>query len=161
MIPLDRRAFLRATLVGAGSVAFGGSLWRGLAAATATPGLGPYGPLLAPNRNGIALPSGFRSRVVARSGHRVAATSYVWHPAPDGGACFRYGTGWIYVSNSEVAGTGGASAIRFSSTGAITRAYRILSNTNRNCAGGPTPWGRWLSCEESYRGRVFETDPTG
>jgi uncharacterized protein len=40
-------------------------------------------------------------------------------------------------------------------------AYRILSNTNLNCAGGPTPWGTWLSCEEIDFGFVYECDPTG
>ena len=27
-----------------------------------------------------------------------------------------------------------------------------LAGTIRNCAGGPTPWGSWLSCEETYHG---------
>jgi hypothetical protein len=31
--------------------------------------------------------------VVARSGQQVAG--YTWHPAPDGGAVFADGTGWI------------------------------------------------------------------
>ncbi|MBT8136029.1 MAG: PhoX family protein [Gammaproteobacteria bacterium] len=27
--------------------------------------------------------------------------------------------------------------------------YLVLTGTAGNCAGGPTPWGSWLSCEES------------
>jgi len=92
----------------------------------------------------------------------VEGTGYAWHDAPDGGACFAaLDGGWIYVSNSEIYATGGASALRFRADGDIDSAYRILSNTNRNCAGGATPWGTWLSCEEVGRGFVYETDPTG
>ena len=63
------------------------------------------------------LPAGFTSRIVARSGQPVAG--YAWHSAPDGGACFADGTGWIYVSNSEINPGGGASALRFSGVPAI------------------------------------------
>ncbi|MFH8927463.1 alkaline phosphatase PhoX [Streptomyces pristinaespiralis] len=159
---MERRSFLRGAVVGTSAAAFGFTLWQGAAsAAPAQPGPGPYGALGPADANGIQLPAGFTSRVVARSGQRVGSTSYTWHNAPDGGACYSDGTGWIYVSNSEINPSGGASAVRFSSTGAITGAYRILSNTRQNCAGGKTPWNTWLSCEEVSLGYVYETDPYG
>ena len=40
----------------------------------------------------------------------MPGTAYGWHWAPDGGACFADGAGWIYVSNSEIPVVGGASA---------------------------------------------------
>ncbi|WP_405605544.1 PhoX family protein [Streptomyces sp. NBC_01410] len=159
---MERRNFLRGAVIGTSAAAFGGTLMRGAAyAAPAQPGPGPYGALRTADANGIQLPSGFSSRVIARSGQRVGSTSYTWHNAPDGGACFADGSGWIYVSNSEINPSGGASAVKFSSAGAITGAYRILSNTRQNCAGGKTPWNTWLSCEEVSLGYVYETDPYG
>src|ERR1700754_199345 len=100
---MERRTFLRTSLVGAGAVALSGSLWQGGAlAAPAQNAPSPYGALGAADANGIQLPAGFTSRVIARSGQTVPGTSYRWHGAPDGGACFADGSGWIYASNSEM-----------------------------------------------------------
>ncbi|MGW0732763.1 alkaline phosphatase PhoX [Streptomyces sp. NPDC002851] len=159
---MDRRTLLRSAVVGAGSVAFGFTMTRESLAYPAKTGPSPYGALQSADANGIMLPAGFSSRVIARSTQKVPGTSHTWHSAPDGGACFADGTGWIYVSNAELgSGAGGVSAVRFDSNANITGAYPILSGATRNCAGGDTPWNTWLSCEETTRGYVYETDPWG
>lgn len=107
----------------------------------------------------VAVSQGFSCRVVARSGHPIGGTR--WHPAPDGGACFADGEGWIYVSNSDVPLAGGASAIRFGPDGEVKDAYRILDGTSLNHCGVVTPWNSWLSCEDIFLGRVYEADPHG
>jgi Predicted phosphatase len=137
-----------------------GPLWRAaLTAARAHARNGRYGPLRAPDENGIAVPEGFTVRVLARSGYKSAGM--VWHAAPDGGACFPDGDEWIYVSNSQAPLLGGVSAIRFGAGGETRGAYRILSGTSLNGAGCATPWHTWLSGESMPGGRVFECDPYG
>ena len=86
--------------------------------AEVTAGRGPYGPLGPPDENGIQLPRGFRSRLIAQSREPVPGTDFLWHVFPDGGATFplRDG-GWVYVSNCEFVVGGGASAIRFTPAG--------------------------------------------
>jgi hypothetical protein len=109
---MERRTFLRSAIAGAGALAFSGATWDTALAAPAQPGTSPYGALGAADASGVQLPAGFTSRIVARSGQAVSGTSYTWHGAPDGGACFANGSGWIYVSNSELgSSTGGASRL--------------------------------------------------
>ena len=53
-------------------------------------------------------------------------------------------------------------------TNEVVKEYLSLSGTMTNCAGGPSPWNTWLTCEENTsknkkegvsHGYVFEVDP--
>lgn len=172
---IKRRQFLNRAIQTAGLSVMGSTLLPLSIGAHTQQGL-PFfrdlsnlGPLLPANELGLRLPQGFSARVIAETGQSVKCdvgehqdTGFYWHMFPDGGATFETDDGgWIYVSNSEIRYLGGVNAIRFDAEGRIVDAYSILKRTNRNCAGGPTPWKTWLSCEEVSGGYVFECDPWG
>ncbi len=135
-----------------------------------------YGPLRPDPAGLLDLPEGFRYRAfsTARTGseddrrftQRLSNDELV--PARhDGMAAFAGPDGrTVLVRNHELEphhrpvvdpagrrrydrlGTGGTTTLWVDRERNLTRSFPSLSGTFRNCAGGPTPWGSWLSAEE-------------
>jgi secreted PhoX family phosphatase len=59
----------------------------------------------------------------------------------------------------DLAAAGGTTTLVFDSRrGELVEAWDSVSGTLRNCAGGPTPWDSWMTCEETTE---FTTVPHG
>jgi hypothetical protein len=138
-------------------------------------GAGGYGPLFPSDDVGgiISIPADFHAALLSTAGEAMIGGTVP--KAFDGMAAFAAGAGLVrLVRNHELrdppslgtrpfganpydsVGPGGTTTleVRVEPDGRaqLVRQFAGLTGTIVNCAGGTTPWGSWITCEETVEG---------
>jgi hypothetical protein len=175
--PFSRRKLLRdaVALASAGAAGIGPAI--AAAARENAARVKGYGRLLPDPGRRLNLPPGFRYRIISRAGQPMSDGLRV-PGLPDGMHAFGDPSGTtrvlrnheLHPGSPETAyahlaggpppavrrhmydvavGRGAVTTLVFDTrTQELRREFLSLAGTLRNCAGGATPWGSWISCEE-------------
>jgi secreted PhoX family phosphatase len=129
----------------------------------------------------LSLPKGFEYNVIGKRGS-IMSDGRPTPAAHDGMATFKVKNELRIVRNHEVsnsskprenagigsrlhydemAGGGTVTLVIDPITRTVVRDFVSLSGTMINCAGGPTPWGSWITCEETTLGPGVRTSASG
>ncbi|MFI6517337.1 alkaline phosphatase PhoX [Spirillospora sp. NPDC050679] len=183
---VSRRGVMKGGAAGALSIALAGSLETVFQTSASAEAFG-YGPLVPDPKGVLDLPKGFSYTTFSAVGDVIQGDAKV--PGKhDGMATFPGGkagnlrivrnheqtaSGVKPVAPAELvydpAAYGGTTTLELDRDNKLVSQYVSIAGTSTNCAGGRTPWGTWLTCEETEgfsgqtksHGWVFEVDPTG